>query len=557
MPMEFPSAAVSAPPIQYQDFLGQYLRGQMAPGALQEQQNTLQQQGLSLDQLRLAMRNQQAYQDVAFQQLRGQGYNVGGQGAPQPTDQSAPDGTAGAGAQSGASSTGGVQTGPQGSVSARTGPTQPNTGFNGSVSGFTPSTLGALAMLRGDDPLKTATGVQEYQVKQAQLQAQGPLDLIDSVFNSAAPARTVMANPSLMARWPQLAQQLGVDPVAGFNDQNVRAALALAGNGLRGSTGQPAKDYPVPATTVNAPYGQQFQVDPVTGKATQISGREMPAYTLEDRFDPATGHMTKVPVQTGGWGAGTNLGIAAGAGGPNAGGGGGNGVVPSGPGGNSGSMGSGTAGGTVPRNPAQAAATGTAPGIDQGPPKPTEENLKSATMAGYMRDSVGQLRQMEQSGYRMSPAVRTAVIDAATSDDPSTIKQFLSQETLAHRLSPDDQRYLTSLMPMLEAAGHSMAGARLTTSQMRTNFESMIPSEGSPASALTNINGSRSKLYNGLLAQSGSAAQLPEYKGTLGRDVWALTAPTTNAQGWALHKDSKGNYAYVSPDGKRFQAAGQ
>ena len=33
----------------------------------------------------------------------------------------------------------------------------------------------------------------------------------------------------------------------------------------------------------------------------------------------------------------------------------------------------------------------------------------------------------------------------------------------------------------------------------------------------------------------------------------AKTPPTTNAQGWTLHKDAKGNMAYVSPDGKQFQ----
>lgn len=34
----------------------------------------------------------------------------------------------------------------------------------------------------------------------------------------------------------------------------------------------------------------------------------------------------------------------------------------------------------------------------------------------------------------------------------------------------------------------------------------------------------------------------------------AGAAPLTNAQGWTLHTDAKGNKAYVSPDGKKFQA---
>ncbi len=265
--MDFPSAAISAPPIQYPDLIGSYLRGQMGgaqaqmiPGQMQEQQNALAQQGLSLDQLRMTLANQRAYQQVAFSQLGAQGYNVG---------DGAPSGYAGAGAQSGASASGGIQTGPQGSVSAgapRTAPTMPSGSYNGSIGGMQPSTLGALAILRGDDPLKTAQGVADYQKSQAQLQAQGPIDLIDSVFNSAAPARTVMMNPSLMAQWPKFAAQLGMDPVKDFNDVNVRAALALAGNGIRGNVGMPAKEYPVPLRTTQRGLGESIQTEPVTGK---------------------------------------------------------------------------------------------------------------------------------------------------------------------------------------------------------------------------------------------------------------------------------------------------
>ena len=478
MPMQFPSAELGPSPLQNPDFLASYLRGSMAPGMMQEQQNTLAQQGLGLDQLRLALRNQQAYQNVAFQQLQGQGYNVG---------DNAPSGTAGAGAQSGASSAGGIQTGPQSTVTGpmRTGPTQGYGSFDGSINGFAPSTLGALALLRGDDPLKTAQGVQDYQVKQKQLQAQGPIDTFDSIFSSAAPARTVMTNPQLMAGWMKVAPQLGMDPVKDFNDQNVRAGLAFAANQIRGQAAMPAKDYPVPPHLVNGAFGQQFQVDPVTGKATQISGREMPSYALQDKWDPATGKMIKVPVQTGGWGAGTALGTAAGATG----------------------------------NAASAAATGTAPGIDMGYKAPTDPELKAAMFGSEMRSGMQTMSSMENQGFNLSPGVRAMIINAATSEDEGALRQLGSQEMLVHGMSPQDQTYVAALMPVLQAAGHDQSGARLTTSQIRQNVESLLPVDVNNAQALNQVRQNRQGFYNGLLTQAGSAVRLPQYQGTLAADL--------------------------------------
>ena len=37
----------------------------------------------------------------------------------------------------------------------------------------------------------------------------------------------------------------------------------------------------------------------------------------------------------------------------------------------------------------------------------------------------------------------------------------------------------------------------------------------------------------------------------------AASLPTVNNKGWQLHKDGAGNLAYVSPDGKQFQAVGR
>ena len=112
---------------------------------------------------------------------------------------------------------------------------------------------------------------------------------------------------------------------------------------------------------------------------------------------------------------------------------------------------------------------------------------------------------------------------------------------------------MAALMPVLQAAGHSMSGARLTQSQMRTNFESLVPVASKAPDYLSTVAANRQHLYNGLLAQSGNAAQMPEFKNTLGADRAALAMPQTNAQGWQLHRDRNGTLAYVSPDGKKAQ----
>jgi len=450
--MDVPSVAL--PPMQYPDLLGSYVRGQMIPGAQQLQQQDITKGQLGIDQLRIALGNQQMYQDIARQSLQGQGYL----GGPQPGSQSM-------GAQSASGPTGGIQSGPQASVS---GP--------GNIGGFTPSTLGALALLRGDDPLKTAQGVQEYQKTQAQLQAQGPLNMMDSIFNSDQPAKTVMNNPSLISQWPKIAPQLGLDPVRDFNDANVRRAIAFAANNLRGQVGMPSKDYPVALQNVNLGQGEVGQIDPVTGKkAGDLIERQTPGYTLVDKWDPNTNQTTKVPVQTSGYGMQ----------------------------------------GARPGNPTAAGV----PGYNIGYKAPTDPELKAAMFGGEMRAGMQKLNDLENRGVGLSPTKRAAFINAATSEDSGWFSQIFGQESLAHGITKEEQTYMAALMPLLQAAGHDQSGARLTTAQIRQNLESLIPLNTKNAEALSQVQANRQGFYQGLLTQAGSATQLPQYRNTLGADL--------------------------------------
>lgn len=469
---------------QYPDLLGQYVRGQMAPGQIQGQQNELaaQQQGLTegglrIDQLRLALGNQQMYQDVAKQSLQGQGY-LGGQPA---------QGSPAAGAQAPGGPTGGMQNGPQAGVA----------GTATGALGFSPSTLGALALLRGDDPLKTATGLQDYEKTQAQLQAQGPLNMMDSIFSSDQPAKTVMNNPSLIAQWPKFAQQIGVDPVTGFNDQNVRRALALAANNVRGAAGLPAKEYPVQVQNANLGQGEVGQIDPVTGKKVgDLVERQTPSYTLVDRYDPNTQTTTKIPVQTGGYGMS----------------------------------------GVNPSKGAPPAAQGPA-GFNTGYKPPSDPELKAAMFGSEMRSGLSTMDKMESQGFELSPKARAIAINMATEEGGggllghvlgSGASQLASQELARHGLNAQEQTYIAAMMPLLQAAGHDQSGARLTTAQIRQNVESLLPIDVKNKDSLQQVRMNREGFYKGLLSQAGSAVYDPMYSNTLGADRKQFSGQSTN-----------------------------
>lgn len=211
---EFVPAQFQNPDFLRSAALGQQMgiQAQMAPGELQGQQQDLQAGGLKLDQLRMMLKQQQMYSQAA---------------------QAGVQRDLGQGAQAPGGGTGGIQNGPQGSDQ----PTNPL--------GLSPGTLAALALARGDDPLKTAEGVQQYQQKQTQLQLAGPMNLVETVARSPDANKLIYNNPSLKDRWNQTAPLLGIDP----NDPtqltvaNAQKVAQFAYNALAGKAGMPSKDF--------------------------------------------------------------------------------------------------------------------------------------------------------------------------------------------------------------------------------------------------------------------------------------------------------------------------
>jgi hypothetical protein len=336
------------------------------------------------------------------------------------------------------------------------------------------------------NPLEVFDKQQQMRIAAAQKAIEPQVAMYEDVAKSDNPTRDVRAEPQLQAAWTQYATSHGIDPVKGFNDSTVRTVFGFAANSLRAANGMPTQAPTIPLQNVQGKYGSLLQRDPSTGKLTEVQGKETPTFTLKDVYDPATQTTRAVPVQTGGYGmTGTNPGGAGGQPGP---------------------------------------------GVNLGVKEPSAENLKNAEMAVYMRSGLKGVQQLEKQGYELSPKARAIIIDAATNEGEGITKQFLSQLAVKNGLSSKDQTYMAALMPMLQAAGHSMAGAKLTLGQVRQNFESLIPVDIKNKESMAKINESRNNYYTGLLSQAGPAVELPQYENTLKADLNRVQQEATTSE---------------------------
>jgi len=467
--------------IQQPDLLGSYLRGQAgALAATQGQQNIAQGQqeleagGLKLEQLRMALQQQKMLFGYA-QQLADAGQGAQNSGAP----------------------TGGIQNGPQGAVSGSGPQSGPQYDVNDPLGPLldprrvaTNAAFGQMsAIMSGKDPntataeaLKLQTDARNAAIEKAKLMteipsANNPMPMFKS-FAQLSPDEAGAAlakNPQLMSAWPSLAQQYGVDP---WDKSKIPVVAAMEYN-KRGAPLGLSVAVPQQLRNVNLGQGEVGQINEVTGKKEgDLIERQIPGYTLVDKYDPATNTTTKVPVQTSGFGMG--------------------GVNPA---------------------SGQPVGTGTVGGFNAGMKAPTDPEFKAAMFASEMRSGMNTMQKLEDQGFNLSPKTRALVINAATSEDSGVLRQLLSQEMLVHGMTPKEQTYIAGLMPMLQAAGHDQSGARLTTAQIRQNVESLLPVDVRNKTALKQVQENRQGFYTGLLTQAGSAAQLPQYKSTLASDL--------------------------------------
>jgi hypothetical protein len=425
-------------------------------------------------------------------------------------------------------------------------PLPPITAVGGDpIADYNMGKFGAALGMQGSEAFlnapKNAQAAQEYITKQRQLQTTQPLATLDSLATASNADQLIKSDPELSQRWTELAPRLGLNPDPNTaTPENGRAFGRFAYNEIAGSAQQPPKPMPDIFDQIPGANGQLIQRNRTTGAVTEPIPQKLPTYALQKSWDPTTGREVGIMVQTSPGGSAAPSAALSGT--------------------QSRSTSVRPAQGQRPTIPQAATAptTGglgqqaTAP-VDLGFEKPTDTQLKVATLANYARSSIPTMGKLEATGYRMSPTTRTAVIDAATNDDPSKLSQWMSQEMLAHKLSSQDLQYMGALMPFLQAAGHDMSGARLTTAAMRQAFESTIPVDSKDPAYMATIANNRKQLYSGLLAGSGNASQVPEFKTTLGADRAQLAGAgklpvkvASPAQAMALQPGT----VFITPDGR-------
>lgn len=264
----------------------------LAQGALDSQQLAMQQaqQRLALAQGAMSL-GMSAQKMNALAPFFGGGVTPQGQGAQQIPQQAAaavpatqpqpsmPQGT--------------VQTASQPQAVAGYSANAPQSGIDQMpINGMPPDLYRRLAIVNGKDPLETEKEIHAKQLQMIQESVKPQLDALDNVIKSDKPTQYVAANPQLMQAWQQGAPKLGIDPRAGFTDQNVRTVLNFARNGIA-SQAQMGQEAPtVPEVTQNGPLGSIYQRNPITGKTTQVRGEE----DLKQVVDSKTGLPTWVPA---------------------------------------------------------------------------------------------------------------------------------------------------------------------------------------------------------------------------------------------------------------------
>jgi hypothetical protein len=525
----------SVPQFQNPDYLGSYLRGLSAPGQLvaQQQQNELG--VLNIEQTRLALGNQQAISQYARQGLSQMGAQ--GQGMPP----------------------GGIQNGPQGVQGVDPGyqgsdyhlPTPPQPAIDPRLAPYL-GAIGGTGLLDGAQKgFQMQQEARDSAVKQAQLQASGPLGVFDAVSNSPSPARMAMNNPSIMALWPKAAQALGLDPVKDFNDTNVARAAIFGGNQVRQSVGMSPREMPLQEQNRTLADGTIISQNPNTKAITvpykpdlqkTIGADGQPTLTPpaqavgQKPFEStvyAADQLTPGAVQTAADFFRTN------------------GKMPEG----------------FSRNPLsagkvynQAYTDATASGDTMG-----AINARAAAL-GANKEALEQVTKLQTStaGYAATLDKNLNSLLALQGQVDSSGVPLLNKVYRAWQQGvsgdPDVAKYVTYL-----------SSAQGEFAKLKSGNLGNAPASDAAMKDAGDIinkfmpNGTIAGVADAMRGEAGNRTgaiqeQVNFVKSQLGVNAPTANAakqnsalPPTNAQGWTLHRDASGNQAYVSPDRKQFQ----
>jgi hypothetical protein len=137
------------------------------------------------------------------------------------------------------------------------------------IGGMSPDWLARYSVaIENKNPLEAYKDVHDQQEKLAQQQLAPKIASLDYLLKSDKPSTYMQADKQLMAAWPQLAQQAGLDPQKDYNDDGVRHALTLARNSFASAVGLPTVEPTNRLKNITLPDGRTAQVDPMTGKET-------------------------------------------------------------------------------------------------------------------------------------------------------------------------------------------------------------------------------------------------------------------------------------------------
>jgi hypothetical protein len=475
-----PSPSFAPPP----DVLGSYLRGQMAPIQQQAaiQQITQSQQEVAQSRQMMSQQSQSFPIGLEQAKLALQGLQLQRKVVlNDPGVQQA----LGMGAQSAQPGAGGIQNDPQAAAGSG------QSGFNGTIGGYKPNTMMALAMLGGGDPLKTAEGVQNYQLTQNKMRAAGPLSLMETGSTSPQADQLINANPDFQQMWFQMAPKLGLNPGRDLTPLNARRAFTMAYNGIGAQAGGTAAGFtpkpdPYMLQNVKGQYGQQLQLDPggeAAGKLTQVAGREVPSGSVQQTTD-LTGKRTGVLVPTSGMT----------------------------PGGQPIAMSGGK--------------------VDLGMEPPTDAMINSAGFAAQMRSSFATMQQLEtptstHKGFVLPSQDRSLLINAAGSNDTGLFMETAHQLLEKYATNPDAQTYISAAIPAIAAASYDEAGTRLNPAKIKIAISSLLPRDLDNKADLAVVYQTRTNMFNKALTGAQRAVGLPKYKNTLGVDAQAPDNPSS------------------------------
>jgi hypothetical protein len=369
----------------------------------------------------------------------------------------------------------------------------------------------------------------EGMVKQRQQQIAEPLSNLDSIMTSADADTRLQKDPDLKALWDS---EQGGQPLT---PPNARAYAGTIYNRLAGSAQSPVK--PIPTMLQNVPGGQ---VEPTTGK---FSGVPTSKYVQN-------GQVVELP---------TSQGIAQ---------------------------------KLTPYDPSLLAA-------QQITPQALEQTYQVAKSKGDLTEAIAgrdPLAAAKVTNYIAQRAQQDGSVDLAAKAQSYQASQKVVNDftdpggTAGGKLGAINTAVLhtNALLPLIDAMGSGNM-TRITAARQAyqketgvaapTNYETLANmAVGEIGSAINKTGGDvgerdrilapfaasrapdvlKGAVKTAVTALAGKTESLANQwdvgtQGTQGNFGKFLLPQTAQAQGWTLHKDAKGNKAYVSPDGKYFK----